>query len=173
MNTRKALDAIPDKTLNRLLIVSLSVITLALVFIAVTRAHHHQALEMRQLLATLMARDVRQLVITPDASERPATEAGARATIITSPAAIEELLTAYQQASSYGPGGGRFTGGWQAQVDLHLRTGRLIHSMVYQNDYASLLFIAYDGASSPGSPEDCLMSQSAGHLVERLSSQRP
>jgi hypothetical protein len=174
MDTRKILDVIPDKTLNRLLLIGLPGVMMALVILAVTIAQRSKALEMRQFLSTLTARDITQVDVTPEEVFHPEPEApaetGPRAATIATSASVQKLLTAYQQASSYGPGGGRLSG-WKAQVNFHLLSGRVIYSTVYQNDYASLLFITSDSTSGPSSPDDCLMSQSAGGLVKQLSRQ--
>jgi hypothetical protein len=170
MDTREALDAIPDRTLNRLLLIGVPVVVVALLVLAVTNTHRSQALEMRQWLATVAARDVARVVILPEKPSSLAAGVNLRPTVVTATSAIQALLTAYKQAGSYGPGGGRFSGGWEAQVAFHLRTGQVMYSTVYQNDYASLLFIASQGTSRPSSPSDCLMSQTAGQLIKQLAS---
>lgn len=152
-----------DSELNKLLLIGLPVITFALLILSVKATHRSQAQEMRQWLTTLTARDVAQVVImAEDTAARPL------ATVITAPATIQQLLTAYQQASSYGPGGGRLSG-WQGRANFHLRAGRVIYSTVYQNEYAGLLFLSADSTARLGSPDDCLMSQAAGHLAQELS----
>lgn len=167
MTIPSLLDSISNKTLNKLLLIGLPVVVFALLIMGRETAHRSQALEMRQRLATLTARDVARVIIIPS-DTASASETRPPTTVVTAPIAIQKLLAAYGQAGSYGPGGGRLSG-WQARADFHLRTGQVIYSTVYQNDYTSLLFIVADSTTGLGSPADCLMSQTAGHLIQTLS----
>ena len=170
MKPAQLLAALSTKDLNKLLLIGLPVVAGVLWILGLQDAHRHQALEMRQWLTTLTARDVVRVLITPvDTAAVPGTHPPT--TVITDSATTQKLLAAYQHAGSYGPGGGRLSG-WQAQVDFHLRTGQIVYSTIYKNDYASLLLITTDSSARTGSSADYLMSQTAGQLVQNLSRAR-
>ncbi|MGI4871609.1 MAG: hypothetical protein ACRYFX_10570 [Janthinobacterium lividum] len=81
------------------------------------------------------------------------------------------MLTAYQLTSSWEQGDGRLSGGWEAQVDFHLRNDQTIHSTIYHNDFASLLFIASEKYSTSSGLDDFLTSHTTGELIKELAIQ--
>ncbi len=164
---------IPDKTLNKMLIMGTLIVGFAL-WASRQFAGVSQPLERLAALKGISVSEIARIEIqTPDMTKKELREnkfVPYRA--IEDTATVAAILRAYQVAHLVHPGDGRLSGKWRINITFYLKNGSQYRSTAVHNDYSDLLFVASAQKPHLSGMQDLLSTRELGPVIERVLSEK-